>query len=164
MDAIEALRSRRSVRKYSDRSVPDDLINKIADCGRLAATGLNEQPWEFIVIRDQAMRDNLKEICDYGKFINKAPVCIVVFCRDCKYYLEDGSAATQNILVAATALGLGSCWVAGDKKPYAERIRNLLGVPGGHKLISLVSIGYSTAASARIKKRSLDEVMHKEKF
>ena len=101
---------------------------------------MNLQPWQFVVVTDKSMRAKIAHLTDYGKFIAGAPACIAVFCQDTKYYLEDGSAAVENILLAATALGLGSCWVAGDKKPYAEEVANLLGVPRKYKLIALISL------------------------
>jgi nitroreductase len=165
MDALEALRGRRSIRSYENNPVKRELIETIVDAGRLAATGRGVEPWEFLVVTDSEMRNKLAEICDYGKFISQAPVCIVVLCKDTKYYLEDGSAATQNMLVTAHALGLGSCWVAGDKKHYADKIIRMLGVPPGFKLICLVSIGYpSTDQPPRKSKRPLEEVLHWERF
>jgi len=165
MDALEALRGRRSIRSYENNPVKPELIETIVDAGRLAATGRGVEPWEFVVVTDSGMRTKLAEICEYGKFISQAPVCIVVLCKDTKYYLEDGSAATQNMLVAAHALGLGSCWVAGDKKPYADKIIRMLGVPPGFKLICLVSIGYPSADQPpRKSKRPLEEVLHRERF
>ena len=113
---------------------------------------------------DKKVRSEIASIADYGKFIADAPVCIAVFCKDTKYYLEDGCAATENILLAACALGLGSCWVAGDKKSYASRIGQLLGVPSEYKLISLLSIGYPKAKNQASGKRKLEEVLHWEKF
>ncbi|MCM8780126.1 MAG: nitroreductase family protein, partial [Candidatus Omnitrophica bacterium] len=89
--------------------------------------------------------------------------CIAVFCKDTKYYLEDGCAATENLLLAATDLGLASCWVAGDKKPYAAFVNELLGVPAGFKLVSLVALGKSKDKMA-VPKRSLNEVIHWDKF
>jgi len=165
MDALEALRGRRSIRRYEATPVEPELIETIVDAGRLAATGRGVEPWEFVVVTGADMRNKLAGICDYGKFISQAPVCIAVLCQDTKYYLEDGSAATQNMLVAAHALGLGSCWVAGDKKPYADKIARLLGAPPGMKLICLISIGYPAAGQPpRKSKRPLEEVIHREKF
>jgi nitroreductase len=103
-------------------------------------------------------------LADYGKFIAQSPACIAVFCKDTKYYLEDGCAATQNMLVAATALGVQSCWVAGDKKPYCGAIAELLKVPSGYKLISLVALGYAETPGKPTPKRDLQEVIHWEKF
>jgi len=163
MDAIECLKTRRSVRSYTNQPVPREVIEDIVDAGRLAASAINIQPWQFIVVTDSRMRQKLADITDHGKFIADAPVCIVVFCEDCKYYLEDGSAATQNLLLAATACGLGSCWVAGDKKPYAEDICRLLNAPAGYRLVSLVAVGYP-AEKPSPSKRLLSEVLHWEKW
>ena len=88
---------------------------------------------------------------------------IAVFCKDCKYFLEDGSAATQNILLAAHGLGIGSCWIAGDKKDYAPEVADILGVPAGFRLISLVALGYP-AEQPQKAKRPLSEVLHWERF
>jgi len=163
MDAIEALKTRRSVRSYTKDAVPKPVLEDIVDCARLAATARNEQLWEFIVITDQKVRGQLARIATTGPFIADAGACIVTVCKDGTYYLEDGSAATQNILLAARAHGLGSCWVAGDKKPYAQAVLGLIGAPAGYKLVSLVAIGHTTAAP-KASKRSLSEVLHWEKF
>ena len=163
MDALEALRTRRSIRSFKPDTVPAELVEQIIDCGRLAATARNVQPWEFVVVTDARLRKQIAQISEYGKFIEYSPVCIVVLCADTKYFLEDGSAATQNILVAAHAVGLGSCWVAGDKKNYAPEICKLVGAPPDLKLISLVAIGY-TAEEKPIRKRDLKEVIHWEQF
>jgi len=164
MKTEEALKTRRSVRIYSPKSVPKDLITQLIDCARLAPTARNEQPWEFIAITGKEMLKKVAEQTDHGRFIANSPCCIAVFCQDTKYYLEDGCAATENILLAAHELGLGACWVAGDKKPYLENVRELLGVPAGYKLVSLVPLGYSESKPMLPRKRSLQEVLHWEKF
>lgn len=164
MDAIEALRTRRSVRKYTSDPVSQEDIETLIDAGRLAATAINIQPWEFIVVQDEAMRKKIADITDYGAFIAHAPLCIIVVCKDTKYYLEDGCAATQNILVAARALGLGSCWVAGDKKDYLDHIASLLSIPSGYRIVSLISVGYPAGEPSMPGKRSVKEVLHQEKF
>jgi nitroreductase len=110
------------------------------------------------------MRKRLADICEYGTFIAESPACIVVFSRETKYYLEDGSAAIENILLASTALGLSTCWIAGDKKHYSRLIGNMLHVPQNYKLIALISLGYESGNVKRKKKRSLHEVLHWEKF
>ncbi|MCS7181369.1 MAG: nitroreductase family protein [bacterium] len=163
MEILRVLKERRSIRKYQKKEVSKNIIEDIIDCARFAPTAINIQPWEFIVITDEEMRKKIASITDYGKFIKDAPVCVVVFCKETKYYLEDGSAATTYILLAAKSYGLGSCWVAGDKKNYAEKIRELLQVPQGYKLISLISIGYPDE-EPKVKKRSLKEVLHWERW
>jgi nitroreductase len=163
MDAIEVLKTRRSVRAYTSQPVPRKIIEDLVDCGRLAATAINIQPWEFVVVTDRKVLRSIAQTTDHGKFIADAPLCVLVLCRDTKYYLEDGSAATENILLAARAHGLGSCWVAGDKKPYASKICHLVGAPQGYKLVSLIPIGYP-AESPEKTKRLLSDVLHWEMY
>ncbi|HEX2951715.1 MAG TPA: nitroreductase family protein [Armatimonadota bacterium] len=163
MDALTALRTRRSIRKYENRTVPREHLQTMVDCARLATTARGVQPWEFVVITNQHTREQLAAICEYGKFLSQAPAAIVVFCHDTKYYLEDGCNATECLLIAATALGLGTCWIAGDKKPYADTIRQLVGAPEDAKLIAIITVGYP-AESPSPQKRSLQDVLHWEKF
>lgn len=163
MDTLQALRTRRSVRRYEDKPVPKEVLVDIVDCARLAATARNVQPWEFVVVTEEADLKQLAAMVDYGKHIAAAGACVAVFCSDTRYYVEDGSAATQNLLVAAHALGLGTCWIAGDKKEYAKLVREYLGVPDSYKLVSLVSVGYPAETPSR-PKRALDEVLHWERF
>jgi len=163
MDAILALKTRRSVRAYEPRPIPREIIEDLIDCGRLAASANNVQPWEFVVVTEAGLCRRLAGIADYGKFIASAPACIVVLCRDSTYYLEDGCAATENILLAAWANGLGSCWVAGDKKPYAGEICKMVGAPEGYRLICMVAIGYPAETPGK-SKRPLSDVLHWEKY
>ena len=163
MDALEVLKTRRSVRAYSGQLVPRDVIADIIDCGRLAASANNVQPWEFVVVTDSAARRALAQTTDHGRFIADAPVCVVVLCRETKYYLEDGSVATQNILLAARAHGLGSCWVAGDKKAYAPDVCRMVGAPDGFRLVSLVAMGYPAEEPVK-SKRPLADVLHWDKY
>ncbi len=164
MDAFLALKTRRSVRSYKPDAVPSKMVEDIVDCGRLAATARNRQPWEFVAITDGPMRHQLAELIETGRFLADAPVAIVVLCKDTKYFIEDGSAAIANLLVAARAHGLGSCWVAGDKKPYAETVCQMLQVPAGYKLIGIVALGYAADSPVMPPKRQLSEVLHWEKF
>jgi len=163
MDAFEAITTRRSVRKYKPDPVSRDILTQIVDAGRLAPTAHNDQAWEFVVVTDAERRRQIAELSDYGKFIAEAPACVVVLSKATRYYLEDGSAATTNIMVAARALGLGSCWVAGDKKQYAPKIVALVGAPEEYKLVSLIAVGYPETIPSP-KKRPVDEVLHWESF
>lgn len=164
MDALDAIISRRSVREYKDKNIPKDLIEKIIECARHAPAAKGEEPWEFIAITDKSILKAIADIADYGKFIGDSNCTIAVFCKDIKYYLEDGSAATENMLIAATGLGIGSCWVAGDKKSYCQKIADILKVPSGFKLISMIALGYPLQKPKPFEKRPLREVLHWEKF
>ena len=163
METLLALKTRRSIRSYRNEPVPRDLIEQVVDAGRHAASGNNVQPWEFVVVSDRPLREKLASLVPNGKHIASAPVCIAVLCADGKHYLEDGAAATQNMLVAAHALGLGACWIAGDRKPYADGVRKLLEAPATFKLVSLVTVGYP-AEQPTVTKRPLTEVLHWDRF
>lgn len=163
MEAMHAITTRRSVRKFKNEPVSRDLIARLIDAARLAPSARNAQPWEFVVVTDPIKRRQLAALTDHGKFIADAPVCIVVLSRDTRYYLEDGSAATANILLAATALGLGACWIAGDKKSYAPQVVSLCGAPPEMKLVSLVAVGHPAEVPSP-PKRSLTDVLHWETF
>lgn len=163
MDAIEALKTRRSVRAYTGEPVPREVIEDLVDCGRLAATAINIQPLEFVAVTDPDLLRNIAEATDHGRFIAGAAACVVVLSKETKYFLEDGSAATENILLAARAHGLGACWVAGDKKFYAAEICRIVGAPEGYRLISLIPVGLPAEHPAK-EKRALAEVLHWQKF
>jgi nitroreductase len=166
METLEIIKKRRSIREYDDQPIPMMLLERIIDAGRFAATARNEQPWEFVVITDAATLAMIAQLAPNGKFIAKAKVAVAVYCKDTHYYLEDGCAATQNILLAATDLGVGSCWIAGDKKTYIPQIDLLLKVPQGFKLVSLIALGYpkDPAQLLVIDKRDLRQMIHWEKF
>ena len=164
METFDALTKRASVRDYMNQPVPKDMLEKLVDAGRRAPSARAVEPWEFVVITERVMLDKLAGIISTGVFLKQATACIVVFCQDTKYYLEDGSAATENILLGATDLGLGACWIAGDKKEYCEEVSKLLGAPGHLKLISLISIGWAVREPKQRKRRTLSEVLHWEKI
>ncbi|MGA7876523.1 MAG: nitroreductase family protein [Desulfoferrobacter sp.] len=119
---------------------------------------LNIQPWLFGAVTDPDLKREIANITDHGKFIKDCAVCFTVFAESSqKYLLEDGCAATENILLACTAHGIGSCWVAGHKKDYVDSIRKLLNVPEPYTLIALIAAGYPNEQPAP-RKKTLDEV------
>ena len=164
MDAFEAIAKRRSVRRYKPDPVPKEFIEKIVDCGRRAPSARNVQPAAFVAVTDRANLDYLAATCPNGKFFAEAPAAIITFCKDTKYYLEDGCAAVENMLLGAAALGLGTCWVAGDKKEYADEIARHFGLPAEYKLINLMAVGYAADAASQPPKRPLAQALHWEKW
>ena len=164
MDAIACIKTRRSVRSYKTGEIARETIENIIQCAALAASAINIQPVHFVVVQDKETREKIAGICDYGKFIAHASACVVVLSEDVKYYLEDASAATQNLLLAANALGLATCWVAGDKKPYAAEVARLLNPPPDYKLISIVALGYGASEQPMPEKKPLENLLHWEKF
>lgn len=166
MENLELLKFRRSIRSFSDKQISGVDLDKLIDAARFAPTARNVQPWEFVVVTHKQKLAEFAKLAENARFLAQATACIAVFCVDTKYYLEDGCAATCNILLAATALGIGSCWIAGDKKPYSGQINILLNAPLGMKLISLIALGYPQDKDVFkiIEKRSSKELLHWEKF
>ncbi|MDP8229760.1 MAG: nitroreductase family protein [Candidatus Gorgyraea atricola] len=164
MEFFEVIKQRKSIREFSEKVVEKELLEKIIDAGRVAATARNEQPWEFVISSDKNILDKICSMCPNGPFIKDAPHLIAIFSKETKYYLEDCSAATQNMLLAIEALGLGGCWVAGDKKDYIEEIRKIFNMPEGYKLVSMISVGYPKTPKGPKAKRSTKEVLHWEKW
>ena len=165
-DPLNFLRIRRSIRTFQNRNIAKDQLEAIVDAARFAPTARNVQPWEFVVVTHKQRLAELAVLAENGRFMTQAAAVIAVFSADTKYYLEDGCAATCNILLAATALGIGSCWVAGDKKPYCQQVNNLLSVPVDIKLISLIALGYPQEKDAfkAMAKKELEKLLHWEKF
>ena len=163
MQAIEALKSRRSIRTYTAQPVERKIIEEIVDCARLAPTAMNDQPWEFVVITEKAALASIPPMLGHAEYIANAAFAVLVLSRETQYFVEDCSAATENLLIAAAAHGLGSCWVAGTQQAYAPVVAKAFGAPEDRKLIAIVSFGYP-AESPVIEKRALAEVLHWEKF
>jgi nitroreductase len=161
MDTLEAIRKRRSVRRYTDEAIPRADLEAIVDAGRLAATGSNRQPWEFVVV---TKRITLEQFKPAGAWIAKASAVIVVVMDPAsRWWIEDGAAAIENMLLASTALGYGACWVEGDALPLETQFKTLLGVPSDKRIMALIPVGVPAEAPS-IEKKSLDLVLHWEKY
>ena len=161
MEALEAIRKRRSVRAYTGEAIPKGDLEKIVNAGRWAASGNNRQPWDFIVVTDRAMIEKLKVASEW---MDKAGAIIaVVMDPSSDWWVEDGSAAVENMLIASTALGYGSCWLEGYTLRLEEQIKDLLNVPKEKRLLTLVPLGVPVEWPTR-EKKSLQEVIHWERY
>ncbi len=147
------IKSRRSVRKFKPDPVPDLVVTDALECGARAPTAMNAQPWLFGVIREKEQLAAIAALTQYGKFIADAPLAIAVFGRkNHPFYLEDCSAATENMILGLLAHGVSSCWVGGDKLPHAEGVRKLLAVPDEYTLVSIIAAGYPLEMAMTEKK------------
>jgi len=134
MEAIQAIMSRRSIRRYTPEDVSPEHERQLLEAAMAAPSAHNRQPWHFIVIRDRETLDGIPEFHEYSKMLKEAPLAIVV-CGDTEvqttdFWIHDCSAATENILIAANALGLGAVWLG--VHPHMELIENTrkhLGIP-----------------------------------
>jgi nitroreductase len=161
MDTLEAIRTRRSVRQYTGEKIPRADLEILVDAARLAPSGNNKQPWDFIVVTDEGMINQLKIA---SQWMDKAAAIIaVVMDPSSRWWLEDASAAVENILLASVALGYGTCWLEGYTLPREDEFKELLGIPKSKRLITLVPVGVP-AESPVVEKKPLSEVIHWERY
>ena len=161
MDAMEAMRKRRSVRNFTGAAIPRQDLETIIDCARMAPSGHNEQPWEFIVVTDRATIDELKVAA--GWMEKAGAIIAVVLDPASRWWLEDGAAAVENILLASTALGYGACWLEGYTVPLEGKFKALLGVPETRRLMTLVPIGVPAEWPVK-EKKPLSAVLRWERY
>jgi nitroreductase len=158
------IKSRHSVRKFKSDPVDEKIIGDAIECAALAPTARNTQPWLFGAVRNKLMLAKIAGLCENGRFIADCAVCFAIFGEKKEtYYLEDCCAATENLILALQAHGVTSCWVAGDKKGYADAVRVALDVPENYTLVSLVAAGMP-AEVVLAKKKDVDKLWFCEKF
>lgn len=157
MDFLELVTSRYSVRSYQPRPVEQDRLDRILEAARLAPFGSNRQPWKFVVVRDAEIRRRLAAACWNQQFIAQAPVVIAgvgltpdrVMRCDVPGDPVDVAIAMEHLALAATAEGLGTCWIGAF---HQDQVREVLGVPESAKVIEVMTLGYP-ADSPRPKDR-----------
>jgi len=161
MDTLEAIKTRRSVRSYTGGKIPRADLETLVDAARLAPSGNNKQPWDFIVVTDEGMINQLKVA---SQWMDKAAAIIaVVMDPSSRWWVEDASAAVENMLLACTALGYGACWLEGYTLPREEEFKELLGIPKSKRLITLVPVGIP-AEEPVVDKKPLSEILHWERY
>jgi nitroreductase len=161
METLETIRRRRSIRCFTDAIVPKADLETIVDAGRLAATGSNRQPWDFVVVTERA---TIAQFSVSGVWITKASAVIVVVMDPVsRWWVEDGAAAIENMLLATTALGYGACWVEGDALPREEHFKNLLGIPSDKRVLALLPIGVA-GETPIVEKKPLERILHWERY
>jgi nitroreductase len=167
MDVLEAIRTRRSIRKYDrNRDVEPEKLLACLEAARWAPSASNKQPWHFIVVRSKEKREELARLHPYGRFMAESPVVLVVLGdpqKHQKYFKCDPPIATQNFLLAAHAQGLGTCWMGVVDSPIEEPMRQLLGVPDNLRIICTVSVGYPAEKPEKTR-QPLEELVSYESF
>jgi nitroreductase len=179
---LDLVRSRRSVRQYTEEQVPKEKIAAILEAGRLAPSGNNAQPWSFIVVRDEAMKERLYKAAGKQGFILEAPVTIAVV-ADPKAKMKkatksdssehqvptmavikavrDTAIAADHMVMAAADMGLGTCWVA---KYEQEDIRPVLDVPDDCFVVTLITVGYASVKSKTSPRHALHDIVFDERY
>ncbi len=173
MDVFEAIKGRRSIRAFQDKDVPDQLVNRIIEAAQDAPSAGNLQARDFIIIRDKKIKRQLSEAAWGQYFIEEAPVVIVVCANGNRserryglrgrnlYCLMDAAAAVQNLMLAAYALGLGTCWVGAFQD---EKVMEILDIPEGIKPIAIIPVGYPGENPPSPSRLPLEQVVYREKY
>jgi len=173
MDVLTAIRGRRSIRAFKSDDVSTETVEKLLDAASWAPSAGNIQPWEFIVVRKPEIKRALVEAALDQTFIEEAPVVIVVCANENRssegygirgktlYCLQDTAAATQNILLTAYSLGLGTCWVGAFRE---EEAREILKIPQGIRPVAIIPVGYPAETPLLRNRRPIGQTVHYETF
>jgi nitroreductase len=173
LDVFEAIQNRRSIRQFKKQDVSDEMVDKLAEAARMAPTAGNAQPYQLVIVRQEEQKQRLSKAAYGQKQVASASVVFVV-CADLKraqesyaergrtlYCIQDTAVVTQNILLAAHALGLGTCWIGAFKEDEAKKVVN---APEDVRPVSMIPVGYPAESPAQRPRRQPAEFVHKEAF
>lgn len=168
MDTVDAIRRRRSVREFTNEGVDEKLIRQVLEAGMWAPSGLNNQPWRFIVVQEEGARDRLSEYTKYGRIVQDAPVLIAVFLATESMYdrtkdVQAVGACIENMLLAVESLGLGAVWL-GEILNKRDEVRKFLGAPPSWELMAVVAMGHPKDKERTSTRKGLDEVVWWERY
>lgn len=163
MDILEIIKSRRSIRKFDNSPVPEDLLEKILVAGRWAPSGLNNQPWRFAVIRDGALKDMFSRLTHYSGIIKGSQILIAVFLDNSVSYdrtkdVQAIGACIQNMLLEAHSLRLGGVWL-GEILKSKEQIREILGLKKDLELMAVIALGVPAESPKNGKRKELEDLI-----
>jgi len=163
MDVFEAVRTLLAVRSYRDTPIPDAVVRGIVEAGRLTGSGMNSQPWHFMVVRDRNTLRRLGELVSSGPYVGEAPLAIVVAIDKTRFAVSDASRAIQSMLLTAWAAGVGSNLVGFGG---LDKVKALLDIPDKLEVLAILPFGYPVRVVGRGKKqrKTLSEVAHLERF
>ncbi len=158
---IQAIKSRRSIRQFTEEPVSDEAIDQILESGLWAPSGQNNQPWKFAVIRAPALRASLAPLTRYGPIIQGASVCIAVFLDHSRVYdrtkdVQAAGAAIQNMLLTIHSLGLGGVWL-GEILKNKEKVGEILGAGKDLELMAVIALGHPKEKAGRQRRDRLEE-------
>ena len=178
---IKAVQSRQSIRKYLNRPVDDSIVLSLLESARFAPSGSNTQPWHFIIIRDESVKHELAKASHNQQWMMSAPVFIACVAdirsrivpgvdveldenspqSELKQIIRDTSIAIEHIVLEATDIGLGTCWVAWFVQ---NEIRPILGLLKDKYLVSILTVGYPAEKPQPRKRKALAEIVHYERW
>ncbi len=164
MDALECIKTRRSVRGYVDRLIDESIIHQILEAGLNAPSGKNGQPWKFKVVTDKNLISGISDLSIYGSWMKTAPLFIAVFLDHlCSYDrmkdIQSCGAVMQNMMLAANALGVGSCWI-GEILAKSEEIKHVLQINNADlELMGIVVFGYEKGRTINSGRKNMESFL-----
>lgn len=171
MSVLEAIRRRRSTRRYKTDPIPEDRLGRVLEAARLAPSGKNLQPWRFILVRDTRLKEQLAEASVGQYFIAQAPIVVVAcgFPDNCyshmgrymKSWPVDVAIALEHLMLQAQEEGLGTCWIGAFEE---ERVKPILNVPDSVKILALTPLGYPDENPRDRGRKSLEEIVSYDSF
>jgi nitroreductase len=163
VDVFEAARTVLAVREYRDDPVPDEVVERILEAGRLTGSASNRQPWHFIVVRNRDVIRELGRLVTTGPYIAGAPLAIVVVADKGRWGLSDASRAIQSMVLTAWEEGVGSNWAGG---PPMDQLKPLLGIPDELEVVAVLPMGgpAQSVGKGRKDRKPLREIAHREQF
>jgi nitroreductase len=164
MDVFEAIRTRRSIRKYRSELIPEEKLEMILEAARLAPSAGNRQPWRFVVVQNVDRKKALAEVANNQAFLKDAAAIIVAVGdpeASARWYEKDTMIALEHMVLAATALGYGTCWIGAFDEDAAKR---LLRIPAKMKVVAILPIGVSSEKPAPKPRKELSEIFFKEEW
>jgi nitroreductase len=178
MEFADVVKTRTSIRTYSDKEVEDEKLRYVLDCARLAPSWANKQCWRFIVVKNKDVIAEIAKNSLINRWLKTAPVIIVACAdptdsgtnKDIEYFKVDVAIALENLVLAATDVNLGTCWIGGFNE---EKIKTQLEIPKRIRIIALTPLGYPADKKKLVskitslivnggKRKSLDEIVHYE--
>lgn len=180
MEFTSVIKSRESIRDYSDRKVEEDKINFVIECARFAPSWTNKQCWQFIIVKDKKIIKDLSKTSIINRWLKNVPVIIVAcgdpkesgFRNDISYFIVDVSIALEHIVLAAADKGLGTCWIGGFSE---KKVKEILEIPENIRVVALTPLGYPAEKKHLVgkiakvitqskKRKSIDKIIHIDKW
>ncbi len=170
MELIKGLKTRRSIRSYQDKEVPDTIIEEVLETARWAPSATNNQPWRFVVIKDKERKAKLRgglrdALIPFSKHIEDAPVVFVAWYTPSllfkKFQVSDVSNAVMYVLLAAHANGLGTCWIGWFSE---NRVKKVVGLPKKARVVALITLGYPEEVPEPKERKPVRDIAYRETY
>jgi nitroreductase len=180
MEFKTVIKSRESVRDYSDRKIEEEKINYVLECARFAPSWTNKQCWQFIIVKNKKIINDLSKTSLINRWLKNVPIIIAAcgnpkesgYRNDISYFIVDVSIALEHLVLAATDKGLGTCWIGGFNE---KKVKEILEIPENIRVVALTPLGYPAEKKhiigkiAKIitqskKRKSIDEIIHINKW